>query len=303
MGDAGEKAAAAQSNLFDGGKTLKGLKGKTASSAVAASGGKKCFSGFTAASKMRSLQTKSVPLTSNFSFTKTSAREKKALSSVIPGGAVVMEKYLAFQKQAYDKVYGVLDRAGWGARRRRGRNVAHVPYRMTVHHTQGHQAQGVKDTARTVKNTQHYHMVGRAKEGKKPFSDIGYHFLISGDGVVAQGRPSTVLGAHAGGANKGNIGIALMGDFNKLQPTQNQMESLKRLIAYTGVKHNINPRSNGWLHGHSQYSNTDCPGSNLRRILSSLRSAAAEEMLAMKKRTDTAIKSAGTFSKRFASFG
>lgn len=43
------------------------------------------------------------------------------------------------------------------------------------------------------------------------WSDIGYHFIITTDGVLHVGRPITKQGAHVAGHNKDNIGICLVG--------------------------------------------------------------------------------------------
>ena len=101
MGDAGESVAAAEGKLFDGGKGLSSLGSRRAETPVLGAGGEKCFSGFTAAARTSGFKTKDVPAAS-YSFSKTTDRERSALSSIIPGGPVVMEKYLEFQKKAYD---------------------------------------------------------------------------------------------------------------------------------------------------------------------------------------------------------
>lgn len=294
MGGAGENLASEQSQRFDGTKKYGSLGTPTA---VLASGDKKCFDGFTAAVQTRSLRFsgQEVPL----ALSANRMRENSALSAVLRGGPVVMEKFHAFQKKAYEKAYGVLDRVGWNARRRKGRDVPMMPVRMTVHHTEGHRPSGEKQTAQKVRDIQYYHMVGRALQGKEAFDDIGYHFLIAGDGRVVQGRKSNVLGAHAYRANRNNIGIALMGNFNKMQPNYDQIESLKRLVAYLAVKYDIDPAHSGTLEGHGHYTPTDCPGLHLRNRLADLRRAAHEEMIAMRGRNKLAAESftvAGLFA-------
>jgi len=144
------------------------------------------------------------------------------------------------------------------------------PTRVTVHHTEGPQTMTEAQTAAAVKNIQYYHMQGRAAEGKDVWDDIGYHFLIDGSGRVAEGRPAETLGAHAGGANANNIGISMMGNFNKQTPTPEQIESLTRLVTFLAVKYGENPSAEGFLEPHRHYNNTDCPGKNMMAILKSL---------------------------------
>ena len=174
-------------------------------------------------------------------------------------------------EQKFPTVAPIMSRLGWRAAPRVGSNQRQNPYRVTVHHTQGHRAMNESEAASDVKGTQHYHMVGRAREGKEAFSDIGYHFLDAGDGRVIEGRHAEYLGAHAGGANDGNIGIAMMGDFNKLKPTDAQIESLTRLVTFLSLKYKKDPAAKGFLEPHQHYTNTDCPGKYMMAILDSLR--------------------------------
>ena len=46
------------------------------------------------------------------------------------------------------------------------------------------------------------------------FADIGYHYYITRDGVVHQGRPLYMVGAHATGYNTHSIGICYEGGLN-----------------------------------------------------------------------------------------
>ena len=182
-----------------------------------------------------------------------------------------MSLFDAFQKKVYSYSVPLLSRLGWNAGKRRGHDVRHSPYHVTVHHTQGVMTMSEAETAAAVRGIQRYHMVGRAREGKEAFEDIGYHFLIDGSGRIVEGRHAEVLGAHAGESNDGNIGIALMGDFNKLQPTEAQIVSLRRLVSFLAIKYRKDPMQKGFLEGHRHFNHTDCPGKNLFAILGELR--------------------------------
>jgi|GEM_PF-1440787 len=171
----------------------------------------------------------------------------------------------------YAAVYPVLSRAAWGAAKRRGSDIAQTPYRVTIHHTDGARTTTEAETAAAVREIQNYHMVGRAREGKEAFEDIGYHFLIDGAGRVVEGRHADVLGAHTAGANQGNIGVAMMGDFNKMTPTTAQVESLTRLVSYLAVKYGQDPSNKAFLQPHQHYNETDCPGKNMMAIFEDLR--------------------------------
>jgi len=52
--------------------------------------------------------------------------------------------------------------------------------------------------------------------------DIGYHWVIEGDGSLHRGRDEEVIGAHVGGFNDHSIGICVTGhgDFEPFNPPQ-----------------------------------------------------------------------------------
>ncbi|KAH0535402.1 peptidoglycan recognition protein-like [Cotesia glomerata] len=62
--------------------------------------------------------------------------------------------------------------------------------------------------------------------------DIGYNFLISGDGKIYIGRGWRTVGAHTIGVNKKSIGIALIGTFYDKSPNITQFSSMRNLINY-----------------------------------------------------------------------
>lgn len=204
------------------------------------------------------------------------------------GGGKTLLDFVRFQVESkFPSVSPVLSRAGWGPRKARSISADPDKNRVTVHHTQGPRPMSDGETAQLTRNIQHYHMVGRAREGKEAFSDIGYHFLIAGHGMVVEGRRAELLGAHAGGrANDRNLGIAMMGDFNKLQPTSAQIESLTRLITFLSIKYNQDPEGvvlkrgrklDEFIEPHNHYNQTDCPGRNMLAIIDNLRATVTQE--------------------------
>lgn len=74
------------------------------------------------------------------------------------------------------------------------------------------------------------------------FSDIGYHFVISPDGTIYEGRPLDRMGAHAGITREaksdprkdpdwGSLGIVLDGLFTVDAPPPEQLAALDALLA------------------------------------------------------------------------
>jgi N-acetylmuramoyl-L-alanine amidase len=97
------------------------------------------------------------------------------------------------------------------------------------------------------------------------WDDIGYHFLVERVGTgyeVIAGRPLDMPGAHARGSNKTNIGVCLVGDFNKYKPPAAQLKvavrHIKGLMKAFGI-----PKSG--IRFHREVNDTDCPGNRFRK--------------------------------------
>ena len=101
---------------------------------------------------------------------------------------------------------------------------------------------------------------------ERKWSDIGYHYVVHRDGVVAPGRPIERSGAHTRGYNKHSVGIASVGgrggcmDDDPLDHfTENQMKSLRKLIDELSDEHPITKVS-----GHNDYAQKGCPCFNAK---------------------------------------
>lgn len=57
------------------------------------------------------------------------------------------------------------------------------------------------------------------------WSDVGYSFIVTLDGNVQEGRDYKLQGAHAFGKNHDSIGVCLIGNFFKSEPTYQQIET------------------------------------------------------------------------------
>jgi hypothetical protein len=108
---------------------------------------------------------------------------------------------------------------------------------------------------------QQVHMQGRN------FQDIGYHFLIGREGRVYEGRSLAVHGAHVKEHNAGTLGIALLGNYEELEPTAEQIQRLRWLISTLMANHPLTH-----LAGHRDFlpGKTVCPGKNLAALLPKL---------------------------------
>jgi len=99
---------------------------------------------------------------------------------------------------------------------------------------------------------------------RRGFADIGYHFLINAAGQMFEGRPLNVRGAHTARHNTGAVGVCLLGNFEVIEPTAAQLQSLhalsRALRDVLGITH---------LAGHRDFpsQSTLCPGRNLYPLL------------------------------------
>jgi hypothetical protein len=283
-------AAAAASRFFDG-AALHGagfaVPGDGSGAVYAGAGSSRrpllTNAGLTTRPASRGLDASAPPLPDSASFPTDDAASAR-------GADKILAAFEAFQTRMFDAAAPIVSRAGWGAAKRKGTPVEMTPTHVTVHHTDGVQTMTEAATMAEVRSIQQYHMAGRATEGKDVWDDIGYHFLIDGAGRVVEGRPADTVGAHARGANGNNVGIAMMGNFEKIQPTAAQIESLTRLVSFLALKYNQNPTRDGFLEGHRHYDDTDCPGRNMMAILASLRQKIGTETVALAARLKNAPK-------------
>ncbi|XP_058124371.1 peptidoglycan-recognition protein LE-like isoform X2 [Anopheles coustani] len=97
------------------------------------------------------------------------------------------------------------------------------------------------------------------------FSDIGYQFLVGGDGNAYEGRGWKKQGAHTKGFNVDSICIAFIGTFIKVVPPAAQLSAARQLIQM-GLEHNY-IAANYSLYGHRQLAPFESPGKALFDII------------------------------------
>jgi hypothetical protein len=195
------------------------------------------------------------------------------------GGGPTLLAYEAFEKTLYDTIYPLFSRKAWHAAPAKFESYHQVPSRVTVHHTDGKQYMDQAEALAYVKSVQAMHM--NSNDPKHGWDDIGYHFLIDGAGRVYEGRHTSIMGAHAKNANENNIGISLMGDYNRDVPTKPEIDSLRRLVTFLALQYRTDPRQKGFIEPHKHYNNTDCPGNNVVAILPDLNTQVDNETAAL----------------------
>ena len=157
----------------------------------------------------------------------------------------------------------VLPRERWNATSiHSNRELLRRAYRITVHHTgmMEPRSHSYGAAAEVIHKIQKAHQ-------RKGWADIGYHFIIDRSGRIWEGRELKYQGAHAGGkANRGNIGIVLMGDFTQQRVTSAQAKSLKNFLSHLCKKYRLPPKR-VYTHGEIVNAKTECPGWDLTRFI------------------------------------
>lgn len=166
----------------------------------------------------------------------------------------------------------VISREEWGASPPKYEYTNH-PYfdKLTLHHAAGWAAHTLEKGKTRVRSIQEFHQDGRG------WNDIGYHFVVDMGGHIYQGRPETVIGAHVGGANTGNVGVCLLGCYHPPETslpcthelTKESEESLIHLYAWVSDAYGVDPEV---LLGHRDYfGTTSCPGDNVWPLIPGMR--------------------------------
>jgi N-acetylmuramoyl-L-alanine amidase len=99
---------------------------------------------------------------------------------------------------------------------------------------------------------------------ERGFREIGYHWVITRDGKVQEGRPEGTLGAHVRGHNSGTIGICWAGGLDRASgpnvgvwnPTPAQEAAMVQLIRDIQKRWPDAKR----VIGHKDLVPTECPG-------------------------------------------
>jgi len=149
--------------------------------------------------------------------------------------------------------------------------------RVTVHHEgiDCPQVYTMADVAERLNKTRSGHM-RPAGGGGLGAGDIGYHFCIDAVGRIWECRPLRYQGAHAGNgpANRGNIGIELLGHFDHVRPTAAQKKSLENLLRYLLSRYGLKSSD---IYTHREIKRvyglpaTRCPGTYGQRLVKEIR--------------------------------
>ncbi len=191
----------------------------------------------------------------------------------------------------------IIPRAGWGADE--SMRCPNPQYDKgiragIVHHTAGSNDYAPEDSAGIIRSIYEYHTRTLG------WCDIAYNALVDKYGQVFEGRAGgidkPVEGAHTGGFNRDTWGVAMLGNFDQVPPTQIQLRNTARLLGWRlGLDH-IDPKgtvvlaSDGssfskfpigatpvlpTIFTHRDVGNTECPGNAAYAAMGEIRDIAA----------------------------
>lgn len=149
--------------------------------------------------------------------------------------------------------------------------------KITVHH----EGMDAADECSLTEVKQELRLIQRGHEQRMHAGDIGYHYIIDYNGRVWEGRDLCWQGAHAGNndANRGNIGIVLLGNFEVQHPSEAQLAQLRQLLDFLMSKYSVSP-SKVYTHREIKkafgLAGTDCPGRYLQSEMNSMRRRLAQ---------------------------
>jgi len=108
----------------------------------------------------------------------------------------------------------------------------------------------------------------RRSHMERGWGDIGYHYIVDPMGEVWEGRPLSWQGAHVAAQNEGNLGVMVLGNFERQQPTSAQLSALDRFVASRVSAYRLGVSS---VLTHRELAATACPGRNLQAHMSRTR--------------------------------
>jgi hypothetical protein len=182
-----------------------------------------------------------------------------------------------------------VNRKGWGCPQDENvstRTLTTVTH-LVIHHSAGNTTSG--DYAAVVRSYWDFHVNTRG------WDDIGYNWLIDGNGVIYKGRAwksdmeENVLGAHNSSKNSGTSGICCIGDYTGSSvPVAALWNSLYKELAFLCFRFSLDPigvkyhasigRSNDIIDGHKDSGGgTECPA-NIANYYPIIRNAVLKEL-------------------------
>lgn len=131
------------------------------------------------------------------------------------------------------------------------RNLAQIEEAI-VHHSAGPVNQSIAEIA-TYHSSPGNHICADGCPG------IAYHIMIDRAGRAYQVNDLEAISFHVSGQNTRSVGICLIGNYDELQPTAQQLKTIQKSIKWLNrvVGKNLE------IGGHRDFANKSCPGNNI----------------------------------------
>lgn len=164
----------------------------------------------------------------------------------------------------------VIARRNWQANPPLFAMKAHVPIGILVHHTAS-PANSKRDINYKMRSLQAFSQkpaeLGNGRK-RAAWADVPYHYYVSSDGRVAEGRKVKYSGdTNTNYDPTGHIQVVLEGNFEKTRPTVEQIEALEPLLVTLAKKWQV-PASE--IRVHKELAATLCPGKYFLDLFPSL---------------------------------
>ncbi len=136
--------------------------------------------------------------------------------------------------------------------------------RVTIHH-EGWKTFWSTDAATTAARLE---LIRQSHLERLGAGDIGYHFIVDRAGRLWAGRSLAYQGAHVKNYNEHNVGIMVLGNFDKQRPNDAQLRALQITVAQLATAYRISSRE---VRSHQEFNPTQCPGRYLQSQMNGLR--------------------------------
>jgi hypothetical protein len=162
--------------------------------------------------------------------------------------------------------FGIIPRSSWT---REGPNLATIePMNgvklITFHHSGDPKPFTTTDYSETAQHLEYVREYHRSRS----FQDIGYHFAIDRAGRVWQLRSLAYQGQHVRYNNEHNIGIVVLGNFDRQGMSQAQKDRVKSLGLLVRKQYGL-PVSR--IYTHQEIVTTGCPGDSMQPFIVQIR--------------------------------
>jgi hypothetical protein len=159
----------------------------------------------------------------------------------------------------------VVNRATWASQgpiMSRANRMGRVEY-ITVHHDGMNPFTSTlfEETSRRLESIRRAHV-------NQEWADIGYHFAVDPAGRVWEGRPESLQGAHVKDRNPRNLGIVVLGNFEKQRPTDAALRAIDMLVASKMDQYGVPVNK---VMTHREWAATACPGRHLQSHMQAAR--------------------------------